>query len=462
MASLLDEDPPYSDSGGIPLVGGKIFIGLVNLDPVLNPKNIFSDPELTNALANPQTINADGRATFRIFTDGEYSLKVEDINGGQHLQQLRRGEAPGGQTVNLTNVQGTDNITADASPAITSLVDQTQYLLQAIGANGGAVTLKIGSTAVTPVLQNVDQQIQKNKIQDTQTVIVVFNKGATQPEDFFEWVNQSDKVIYLTKAVALLSATTTLIWDALGNFIDMGLGASPVTSFGTAPQAGAFKKIKIADNGIVFQHTPGVLECPGGQDILAAVEDNFEVIAGTNTQAIIRQYQRATAIPSKGAFKFTGDIDLAAPAAAVVTLIDNLLNVETIEIDITDLSYSNNAAIIQIGGAVIQTSGYLGAGVSVNINGNIVRVNNSNGFTVGTDDLAGGSTLFDFHCVLKHMGSNLWAFIVQGNAAPNAGDIGGNFGQGRVTLPDSLTKVVITSDGTPTIIDTGTANIRYK
>ena len=50
MPAFIDENTQFSDSGGIPLAGGEVFIGKVGLDPVLNPEPIFSDRALTIAL----------------------------------------------------------------------------------------------------------------------------------------------------------------------------------------------------------------------------------------------------------------------------------------------------------------------------------------------------------------------------------------------------------------------------
>ena len=265
MSAFIDENTQFVDSGGKPLAGGLVFIGIVGLDPVLNPEPIFADRALTTPLLNPQTLNAEGRSTNKIWITGEYSLLVRDMLGVQHLQELDQGQTTGGQIINLDNVQGTENITASATPAIEALVDKTIFIFQAIGANDGNMTLKIGSTAQTPILQNVDQQIQKNKIQDTQTVIVAFNKGVTQPQDFFEWVNHSDKVIYLTKVAPVPSVTSTLIWDELGNVIDIS-GTTDIDNFGTAPQAGAFRKCK-ATGDFKILHDPAKIFCPGEVDL---------------------------------------------------------------------------------------------------------------------------------------------------------------------------------------------------
>jgi hypothetical protein len=93
MATILNEQAQYVDASGKPLVGGSVYIGDVGADPVLNPKAIFSDRAMTSALANPQTLDANGRTANKIWTDGKYSLQVNDINGVQVFQDIDRGES---------------------------------------------------------------------------------------------------------------------------------------------------------------------------------------------------------------------------------------------------------------------------------------------------------------------------------------------------------------------------------
>lgn len=104
MATIFAEHQQWMDANGKPLVGGSLYIGDVDTDPVANPKSIYSDRELTVALANPQTLDANGRTTNKIWTDGKYSLQVNDSSASQVYQDLDRGETA--SAMNLPAVRG--------------------------------------------------------------------------------------------------------------------------------------------------------------------------------------------------------------------------------------------------------------------------------------------------------------------------------------------------------------------
>ena len=73
----------FLDSNGDPLLNGKLYVGEYGADPVTNPITIYSDPALSVALANPQTLDAYGRPGTSIFVGQQYSYKVTDANDVQ-------------------------------------------------------------------------------------------------------------------------------------------------------------------------------------------------------------------------------------------------------------------------------------------------------------------------------------------------------------------------------------------
>ena len=182
MAAFIDENTQFEDSAGIPLTGGKIYIGVKGDIAKGNEIKIFSDRGLTIQLANPQDLNAEGRSTQKIWIGKtladvrlfEYSLFVEDLESVQHLREDDQGETPASGINVLTNVQNTDAITANST---IGEVDQTLYLFIAIGENNGPVTLNIGGGS-RPVIQNSNQEIQKKKFEADQVIMVVFNETA--------------------------------------------------------------------------------------------------------------------------------------------------------------------------------------------------------------------------------------------------------------------------------------------
>jgi hypothetical protein len=155
MAVVLNEDTQFLSNGGKPLTGGMIYIGEVDQDPVANPKTIYSDRELQTVLANPQSIGADGRAANKIWLSGRYSLEVRDINNVQVFQDLDRGQSESEiGSIALGNVIGTDTITAQANPTITSYVDKMVYVFTPAQGNTGPVTLNIDGIGARRVVKN--------------------------------------------------------------------------------------------------------------------------------------------------------------------------------------------------------------------------------------------------------------------------------------------------------------------
>lgn len=174
MPVIVDEHTQYTNVGGKPLVNGKVFIGVVNQDPVLNPEPIFADPPLTIPLANPQALNSRGQTVNKMYVAGRYSFKLEDSNGGQIDQDLDRGTAPAIGITALTFVQGTNAITAQANPTISFYTDKAQFSLTIINSPTGATTLNIDGLGAVPIKNNgID--IQPEQIAANSIVVVAFN-----------------------------------------------------------------------------------------------------------------------------------------------------------------------------------------------------------------------------------------------------------------------------------------------
>lgn len=187
MAATLDEHTQYFDVAGDPLVGGKVYIGDQNSDPVANPKDIFSDRELTIALANPQTLDSFGQTANKIWTEGNYSLRVDDVNDVQVHQELDNGTAQDGTILSLTGITGADTITATAVTTITAYVDKKIYFFYPVLDNTDAVTLNIDGVGAKAVVKKYASPLDAGDFQATEAVIVSFNSA----NDNFDWINQS-------------------------------------------------------------------------------------------------------------------------------------------------------------------------------------------------------------------------------------------------------------------------------
>lgn len=176
MATLINSDTQYIDqSTGELINNGFIYVGLDGLDAKLNPATIYSDRALTVPLANPQRTGSDGRSVNKIWVSGKYSLKIENFENVQKLNELSLGELTQTGNTILTNVQGTDALTADASPTIIALVDRQTYILTAVSTNTGAMTLTIDATPTWPVKKHHDNDMQAGDVEANQVLSVIFN-----------------------------------------------------------------------------------------------------------------------------------------------------------------------------------------------------------------------------------------------------------------------------------------------
>lgn len=177
MAVVLNEDTQFLDTNGKPLVGGEIYIGDVDQDPVANPKTIYSDRELQTVLANPQPIDATGRAANKIWLAGRYSIQVNDRNGVQVFQDLDRGESDSSLgVVELTNViQSPGNITAEGVPTITSYIDKMIYMFTPPFDTTGDATLNIDGVGARQIFKNNYSLLAAGDIAAGKNVAVVYN-----------------------------------------------------------------------------------------------------------------------------------------------------------------------------------------------------------------------------------------------------------------------------------------------
>ena len=209
MPAILDENTQFTDAAGKPLVNGFIYIGTQAADPVLNPVTIYSDRELTAVIANPQTLDALGRSTNKIWVAGPYSIKIEDLNNVQIYQNLDNGAEVSSGITSISNIVGANTITGTASTAITAYVDKELYTFISAAVNTGPVTLNFDSVGAKALLKNHNVAMAANDIEAHQAVVAMYNAA----DDTFEWVNQNVKYIEASIAsiIAGLSAGINFI-----------------------------------------------------------------------------------------------------------------------------------------------------------------------------------------------------------------------------------------------------------
>jgi len=224
MSETFNTDPVRFLKNGRINIGGKIYYGVVNGDPVNvsgDRIDIFANRALTTALPNPISTGSDGRTAVngvpaKVWLGVRHSLFELDNKNVEQFQDLDRGETPGtGAPIKLTNVQGTNAITAEAPGGITGYVDGQIYIFgKADGANTAItapwVTLAItgASQGAKPIKFNFNEEIKQGMFQDTQEIQVMYNSAGFPTTDHFTWVNSGRGISILTNIGGTADAIT--------------------------------------------------------------------------------------------------------------------------------------------------------------------------------------------------------------------------------------------------------------
>lgn len=274
MAAQVDENIQYEGEDGLPLVGGQIFIGASGFEPIGNLITIFSDPGLSVILANPQTIGAEGRSANKIYIPGKYSIRVNDVLGDQHLLDQTAGETADTGTTSLSNVQGTNAITADTATGITEYIDKEVYTLTIANTNDGSpVTLDIDGVGPLNIVKNFDQAIDAGDFTENQVIRVVHNGIQTN----FAWVDASVKTKRITKGTDIASATSITVPDNDGNLFDL----TGITTIGTINGIAGTIYSFITTGKITFTNGAPIT-IPGAADYTAVIGTKVSVFMLTD------------------------------------------------------------------------------------------------------------------------------------------------------------------------------------
>jgi hypothetical protein len=145
--SALSVEPPYpafADADGQPLENGYIFIGAVNLNPIVNPIAAFFDAALTIPAVQPIRTSGgypvyQGTPT-RFYVGSDYSIQVQDKNGSVVYTSLNGNAFPGSTDNFVFNAVGTGAQTIFAVPFLPSRI-----YINGVYQNKNTYTLSLGS-----------------------------------------------------------------------------------------------------------------------------------------------------------------------------------------------------------------------------------------------------------------------------------------------------------------------------
>jgi len=279
MAAQLLENIAYFDEAGLPLVGGKVYIGINGLEPVGNPLSIFSDRDLTISLTNPQTLGSDGIAANKIWIPGIYSLRVENVLGVQHTLDLDLGSAAVSEFLELISVSGANAITASTSDVIASYVDKQIFVFNAAGTNTSTgVTLDVDTVGAKSIFKNFDQALDPGDITANQSLIVIYNSTS----DNFQWINANVKTKRQTKGTDIASASSITVPDNDGNYFDITGSTGPIATINGI--VGTFYTFQM-DSTPTFTNSASLV-MRGAADFTAAAGDVLEFYQLTSSTVI--------------------------------------------------------------------------------------------------------------------------------------------------------------------------------
>jgi hypothetical protein len=116
----------FNDIDGQPLEAGYIFIGAVNLNPVVNPITVYQNDALTTVAVQPIRTRG-GYPVFsgtpgRLFVNSDYSIQVQNRNGSVIYTSLNGNAFPGSAGNLFVNATGTGTQTVFAVSFVPSLI----------------------------------------------------------------------------------------------------------------------------------------------------------------------------------------------------------------------------------------------------------------------------------------------------------------------------------------------------
>jgi len=116
--------PIFTETDGQPLENGYIWIGTSNLDPQVNPINVYFDSALTILAPQPiRTINgypSRNGTPARLYVDSDYSIRVMNKNGSVVYSAPASTERYNGAVV----VFGASNATGDGTQVLFPLASE--------------------------------------------------------------------------------------------------------------------------------------------------------------------------------------------------------------------------------------------------------------------------------------------------------------------------------------------------
>lgn len=235
--------------------------------------------DLVAAMA--QSVSKDGQTTMT----GALPMGSNKItglaSGTSATDAVAMSQLQNSSAINLSSVSGTNTITASlANPTLTAYASGQIFTFIAANTITGAATININSLGAKSITKYGTNALVANDIVSGQLVEIVYD--GTQ----FQMIGANPGE---SEGAAVSSASTTNIWSTGGGTAHI-TGTTTITSFGTAPQAGAWMKV-IFDGALTLTHGAN-LSLPGSANITTAADDFAFVYADTTTQFDVLYFKK--------------------------------------------------------------------------------------------------------------------------------------------------------------------------
>ena len=169
-----------------------------------------------------------------------------------------------------------------------------------------------------------------------------------------------------------------------GDFVHI-TGTTTITSFGTAPQAGATRTL-IFDGALTLTHNATTLKLPGGASITTAANDRCVVRADTTANMIVTDYTKADGTAVVVAASGGATVATAIATTSGTTAQFTGISSSAKELTLTFSGVSTNGTssfLVQIGpSGGVETSGYSGMCLRINYTPATNWESNSTGFGI--------------------------------------------------------------------------------
>lgn len=145
--------PPFAGRDGQPLEAGFIYVGVANLDPVLNPIAVYWDAALTITASQPiRTINgyaSRNGSPGALFADSDYSITINDKQNVLVVTSPSTAQAGLGDIV----LAAGESLTAQANSSI-AIQDGATVAIGTATGTGVTVTLASNARVIGDIVPN--------------------------------------------------------------------------------------------------------------------------------------------------------------------------------------------------------------------------------------------------------------------------------------------------------------------